>query len=180
MEAVSFSPFDASRIANAVKRVERYAGTTATGEPVPWNDGGNEVLFGTAAADWTSGNTISLTPCDSEGTATGEAALDVACPWGDGNTVALAIVGGTADVAVGCTISQNTILQYAYAADGTPTLIGVPPTELEYIRYDSATSHNLQLRVRFLFGTGRSTFSDWIDLMTSEESKKVSCDTPGS
>jgi hypothetical protein len=138
------------------------------------------VLFGAVAADWTSGNTISLTPCDCEGTATGEAALDVACPWGDGNTVALAIVGGTADVAVGCTISQNTLLQYAYAADGTATLIGVPPTEIEYIRYDSATSHNLQLRVRFLFGTGRSTFSDWIDLMTSEESKKVSCDTPGS
>jgi hypothetical protein len=90
-----------------------------------------------------------------------------------------ATVGGVDAVTVTCKIASGTLLQYAYAG-ATPYLLGLPPTVVEFLRYDSATSHNLQLRVQWLFGTNVSTLSDWIDLMTSEESKKVSCDTPGS
>jgi hypothetical protein len=143
--------------------------------------GASSILYGTAAADYSSGETISLTPCDSNSVDTGENDLDVTIPddWGTVNLLS-ATVGGVDAVTVTCKIASGTLLQYAYAANGTPYLLGLPPTVVEFLRYDSATSHNLQLRVQWLFGTNVSTLSDWIDLMTSEESLKTSCTTPGS
>ena len=180
MEAVSFSPYDASRIANSVKWVERHGVSTSTGEPVPWNDGGNEVLFGTAAADYSSGTTISLTSCDANGVADGVGAVTVTIPtsWGTVNLLS-ATVGGVDAVTVTCKIASGTLLQYAFAANGTAYLLGLPPTVVEFLRYDNST-YKLQQRVRWLFGTGVSTLSDWIDFAESEESLKTPCTTPGS
>jgi hypothetical protein len=177
MEAVSFSPFDASRIANSVKWVERHCPGIATDEERA--DDFSEIYFGTAASDYSSGSTISLTPCDCNGVATGASAATCSIPtsWGTVNLLS-ATVGGVDAVTVTCKIASGTLLQYAYAG-ATPYLLGLPPTVVEFLRYDSAT-YKLQQRVRWLFGTNVSTLSDWVDLMISEESKKVSCDTPGS
>jgi hypothetical protein len=179
MEAVSFSPTDASRIARSVKWTERRGSNIATGEPVPWNDGGDSGLYGTAAADYSSGSTISLTSCDANGVADGVGAVTVTIPtsWGTVNLLSATVGGATTTVT--CKIASGTLLQYAYAANGTPYLLGLPPTVVEFLRYDSAT-YKLQQRVRWLFGTNVSTLSDWVDLMTSEESLKTSCNQPGS
>jgi hypothetical protein len=161
MAAVSFSAFDASRIANVVKRVERYAGTTANGEPVPWNDAGNETLYGAVAADWTSGNTISLTPCDCEGTATGESDVTVNC---QSCNLALATIAGNDSTAVSCKIAAGTLLTYALDAGGHATLVGQLPTQFVWdYRYD-AQYHVFQVKVAFLFGTAVSTVSSWHDV----------------
>jgi hypothetical protein len=159
MEAVSFSPFDASRIANAVKRVERYAGTTATGEPVPWNDGGNEVLFGTAAADYSSGSTISLTSCDANGVADGVGAVTVTIPtsWGTVNLLSATVGGATTTVT--CKIASGTLLQYAYAG-ATPYLLGLPPTQI--MVDEKMTATGLQIKVAWIIGTAASTVSAWM------------------
>ena len=161
MTAVSFSPFDAGRIANAVKWVERRAPSTATGEPIPWNDGGNEGLYGTAAADWTNGATISLTPCDVEGTATGESAVTVnVIPDGTSVSITTATVGGVGSVSVGCKIASGTLLAYGIAADGSKVLLGVPPTQFTYDEKMTATG--VQRKVAFLVGLQVSTVSDWL------------------
>jgi len=173
MEAVSFSPFDASRIANSVKWVERHCPGIATDEERA--DDFSEIYFGTAASDYSSGSTISLTPCDCNGVATGEAAVTCSIPtsWGTVNLLSATVGGATTTVT--CKIASGTLLQFAYAADGTPYLLGLPPTVVEFLRNESATSHNLQLRVRWLFGTNVSTLSDWIDFATSEESDTTPC-----
>ena len=143
------------------------------------NYGRQTSLLGTTSGDFTSGTTISLLPCDANSVSiSGASAVTVTIPtsWGTVNLLSATVGGATTTVT--CKIASGTLLQYAYAADGTPTLIGVPPTELEYIRYDTDTK-TFQLRVRFLFGTGRSTFSDWIDLADGEESLTTPCDQPG-
>jgi hypothetical protein len=140
----------------------------------------DDVFYGTAAGDYSSGITISLTPCDANSIDTGEDDLDVSIPddWGTVDLLS-ATVGGVDDVTVTCNIASGTLLQYAYAADGEPYLLGLPPTVVEFLRYDNAT-YKLQQRVRWLFGTNVSTLSDWIDFAQSEESLKTPCTTPGS
>ena len=171
MTAVTFSPFDAGRIADAVKWVERRAPSLAGDESIPWNDGGNEVLYGTAAADWTNGATISLTPCDCNGVATGEAAVTVTIPtaWG---TVDLtkATIAGVDNVAVTCKLAAGTLLQYANDAAGNPVLVGSQPTQLQrdtriFVDYPPV----LQIRVIFAVGTTFSTVSAWMDVHTGTQ-----------
>jgi len=137
------------------------------------------VFYGTAAADYSSGSTISLTPCDANGVATGASAETVSIPtsWGTVNLLSATVGGATTTVT--CEVASGTLLQYAFAANGTAYLLGLPPTVVEFLRYDSAT-YKLQQRVRWLFGTNVSTLSDWIDFAQSEESLKTSCNQPGS
>jgi hypothetical protein len=137
------------------------------------------ILYGKAAEDWTDTSPIELTPCDCNGVATGETAVAVSIPtaWGTVNLLS-ATVGGVDAVTVTCKIASGTLLQYAYAANGTPYLLGLPPTVVEFLRYDSAT-YKLQQRVRWLFGTNVSTLSDWIDFAQSEESLTTPCNQPG-
>jgi hypothetical protein len=134
-----------------------------------------ETLYGTAAADYSSGTTISLTSCDANGVADGVGSVTVTIPtsWGTVNLLS-ATVGGVDAVTVTCKIASGTLLQYAYAANGTPYLLGLPPTVVEFLRYDNST-YKLQQRVRWLFGTNVSTLSDWIDFATSEESDTTPC-----
>jgi hypothetical protein len=133
------------------------------------------ILYGTAAADYSSGTTISLTSCDANGVADGVGSVTVTIPtsWGTVNLLS-ATVGGVDAVTVTCKIASGTLLQYAYAANGTPYLLGLPPTVVEFLRYDNST-YKLQQRVRWLFGTNVSTLSDWIDFATSEESDTTPC-----
>jgi hypothetical protein len=159
-----------------------YAGTSLTIDESIRRGGastGRGVLYATSAADYSSGATISLTPCDANSIDTGEDDLDVSIPddWGTVNLLS-ATVGGVDAVTVTCKIASGTLLQYAYAG-ATPYLLGLPPTVVEFLRYDSAT-YKLQQRVRWLFGTNVSTLSDWIDFAQSEESLKTPCTTPGS
>ena len=139
-------------------------------------------FYGLAAADWTDGESLYLTPCDANGAvadpAPDDVQVNIPTAWGEVDLTS-ATVGGEDDVAVTCKIASGTPLQYAYAAAGVPVLIGLPPTVVEFLRYDNST-YKLQQRVRWLFGTNVSTLSDWIDLVETEESKKVSCTTPGS
>jgi hypothetical protein len=162
MEAVSFSPFDANRIAQSVKWVERHCPSIGTDEET--TDDFSEVYFGTAAADYTSGSTISLTPKDCNGVATGESAVTVSIPtaWG---TVGLSAgtVGGSAVTGLSCKIASGTLLQYAYAG-ATPYLLGLPPTQVLWdYRYDT-TSHKFQVKLAYLLGTTVSTVSGWLDV----------------
>jgi hypothetical protein len=141
--------------------------------------GGVDNLYGTAAADYSSGTTISLTSCDANGVADGVGAVTVTIPTSWGTVDLLSADVGGATTTVTCKIASGTLLQYAYAADGTAYLLGLPPTVVEFLRYDNST-YKLQQRVRWLFGTNVSTLSDWIDFAQSEESLKTSCTTPGS
>jgi hypothetical protein len=128
------------------------------------NYGRQLVLYGTTSGDYTSGATISLTPCDANGVATGEAAVTVTIPtsWGTVN-LASATIGGTA-TAVTCKIASGELLQYAFAG-ATPYLLGVKPTQIvSDPRYD-ASSHKYQVKVAWIFGTNSSTVSEWMDLL---------------
>jgi hypothetical protein len=158
MEAVSFSPFDASRIANSVKWVERHCPGIATDEERA--DDFSEIYFGTAASDYSSGSTISLTPCDCNGVATGEAAVTCSIPtsWGTVDLLS-ATVGGVDDVTVTCKIASGTLLQYAYAENGTAYLLGLPP---QLVIADERDRDGIQIQVAWLFGTNVSTYSDWL------------------
>jgi hypothetical protein len=166
----------------------------------------DEVFYGLAAADFTTGATISLTPCDANGVATGEAAVTVTIPtsWGTVN-LASATIGGTA-TAVTCKIASGTPLQYAFAADGTPYLIGDVPQQFQVDEKLTATGK--QIKVAYIFGSNISTVSAWmpvyalglvisggalklqftptggsatdISSITLEESDTTPCDAPGS
>jgi hypothetical protein len=128
------------------------------------NSQSQSILYGTAAADWTSGNTISLTPCDCNGVATGEAAVTVTIPtsWGTVD-LASATIGGAA-ASVTCKIISGTLLAFAFAG-ATPYLLGVKPTQIvSDPRYD-ASSHKYQVKVAWIFGTNSSTVSEWMDLL---------------
>jgi hypothetical protein len=181
-QAVNFTEAAARQIQDVVRhhlgRVQRSG--IAGGRVDLHGDGIEAILYGTAAADYSSGTTISLTSCDANGVADGVGAVTVTIPtsWGTVNLLS-ATVGGVDAVTVTCKVASGTLLQYAYAANGTPYLLGLPPTVVEFLRYDSAT-YKLQQRVRWLFGTNVSTLSDWIDFAQSEESLKTPCTTPGS
>jgi hypothetical protein len=180
-QAVNFTEAAARQIQDVVRhhlgRVQRSS--IGSGRVDLHDDGIEAILYGTAAADYSSGTTISLTPCDANSIDTGEDDLDVSIPddWGTVNLLS-ATVGGVDDVTVTCKIASGTLLQYAFAG-ATPYLLGLPPTVVEFLRYDNST-YKLQQRVRWLFGTNVSTLSDWIDFATSEESLKTPCTTPGS
>jgi hypothetical protein len=182
MDIAAFDKASAVRIARATRYVERWP--AELGGPGGTNgrqlQAGTPILFATAAADYTSGATISLTPCDSNGVATGESAVTVTIPtaWGTVNLLS-ATVGGTDAVTVTSKIASGTLLEYAYAANDTPYLVGTPPTVVEFMRYDP-DSTKFQLRVRWLFGSNVSTLSDWVDLAESEESEVTECTAPGS
>jgi hypothetical protein len=161
MEAVSFSPFDASRIANSVKWVERHCPGIATDEERA--DDFSEIYFGTAASDYSSGSTISLTSCDANGVADGVGAVTVAIPtaWGTVNLLSATVGGATTTVT--CKIASGTLLQYAYAG-ATPYLLGLPPMQVLWdYRYDTS-SHTFQVKLAYLFGTNVSTVSGWMDV----------------
>jgi hypothetical protein len=123
------------------------------------NSQSQSILFGTAAADYTSGTTISLTPCDCNGVATGEAAVTVTIPtsWGTVN-LASATIGGTA-TAVTCKIASGELLQYAFAG-ATPYLLGSPPKQV--LIDEKMTATGQQIQVAYLFGSNVSTVSAWM------------------
>jgi hypothetical protein len=168
--------------------------------------GTTSVFFGTAAADYSSGSTISLTPCDANGVATGESAVTVTIPtsWGTVNLLS-ATVGGVDAVTVTCKIASGTLLQYAYAG-ATPYLLGLPPTQI--MVDEKMTATGLQIKVAWIIGTAASTVSAWMPVyalgivvssgavrlqftptggsatdmstITTSPSKEVSCTAPGS
>jgi len=180
-QAVNFTEAAARQIQDVVRhhlgRVQRSG--IAGGRVDLHDDGIESILYGTAAADWTSGTTISLTSCDANGVADGVGAVTVTIPTSWGTVDLLSATVGGATTTVTCKIASGTLLQYAFAANGTAYLLGLPPTVVEFLRYDSAT-YKLQQRVRWLFGTNVSTLSDWVDFAQSEESLKTPCTTPGS
>jgi hypothetical protein len=182
-QAVNFTEAAARQIQDVVRHhLGRVQRSSIGSGRYDLSGGGTEesaIHYGTAAADYSSGSTISLTSCDANGVADGVGAVTVTIPTSWGTVDLLSATVGGATTTVTCKIASGTLLQYAYAANGTPYLLGLPPTVVEFLRYDSAT-YKLQQRVRWLFGTNVSTLSDWIDFATSEESKKVSCTTPGS
>lgn len=58
-----------------LERENEWLRRQVSGIPVRFAQGGpsgKALKFGKATANWTSGNTVTLTPCDSGGTATGE------------------------------------------------------------------------------------------------------------
>jgi len=140
-----------------------------------------EKFYGTTTGAWETG-TLELQPCDINGVATDEDPLEVNIPgaWGTVN-LGEATIAGVDEVAVTCELASGTLLQYAYAADGLPYLVGVPPTLVTVgtSRYDNSTL-KLQAKVAYLIGTAASTASDWMDITTATESLVTPCDKPGS
>ena len=132
--------------------------------------------FGVTQADFTSDDTISVKPSDAKGNvATGAVALDVyIMPNQSSVNITQAEINGETVTGLSCKIPAGTLLQYAIGADGEPYLVGLPPTVVEFMRYDPSST-KFQLRVRWLFGSNVSTLSDWIDLAESAESAIQAC-----
>ena len=139
----------------------------------------DDVFYGTAAGDYSSGSTISLTPCDANSIDTGEDDLDVSIPddWGTVDLLS-ATVGGVDDVTVTCNIASGTLLQYAYAADGTPYLLGLPPTQALKDWWVDADTLKVVYAVFWLFGTAASTVceTNGSDVMQKDVSTLDDCE----
>jgi hypothetical protein len=176
-QAVNFTEAAARQIQDVVRfHLGRVQRSSIGSWRYDLSGGGTEesaILYGTAAADYSSGTTISLTSCDANGVADGVGAVTVTIPTSWGTVDLLSATVGGATTTVTCKIASGTLLQYAYAG-ATPYLLGLPPTVVEFLRYDNST-YKLQQRVRWLFGTNVSTLSDWIDFAQSEESLKTPC-----
>jgi hypothetical protein len=114
-------------------------------------------------------------------------------------------VGG-ATTTVTCKIASGTLLQYAFAANGTAYLLGLPPTQI--MVDEKMTATGLQIKVAWIIGTAASTVSAWMPVyalgivvssgavrlqftptggsatdmstITTSPSKEVSCTAPGS
>ena len=157
-QAVNFTEAAARQIQDVVRHhLGRVQRSGIGGGRVDLHDDGIEAIhYGLAAADYSSGSTISLTSCDANGVADGASAVTVTIPtsWGTVDLTS-ATVGGVDAVTVTCKIASGTLLQWAFAANGTPYLLGLPPTVVEFLRYDNST-YKLQQRVRWLFGTNVS------------------------
>jgi hypothetical protein len=135
------------------------------------------LLYGTAAADYSSGTTISLTPCDANSVDTGENDLDVTIPddWGTVDLLS-ATVGGVDAVTVTCKIASGTLLQYAYAG-ATPYLLGLPPTQALKDWWVDADTLKVVYAVFWLFGTAASTVceTNGSDVMQKDVSTLDDC-----
>jgi hypothetical protein len=126
--------------------------------------GAARIRYGTAAADYSSGTTISLTPCDANGVAISSSAVTVTIPTSWGTVDLLSAVVGGATTAVTCKIASGTLLQYASAADGTAYLLGLPPMQVLWDYQYDTSSHKFQVKLAYIFGTNVSTVSAWLDV----------------
>jgi hypothetical protein len=144
-------------------------GTTFRQTYRPGGSSQASILYGTAAADYSSGSTISLTPCDANGVATGESAVTCSIPtsWGTVNLHSVTVAGsGTLyfeglPATAGCKLAAGTVIAYAYAASGTPYLLGDLEQVIQDVRYNN---HFWQVKVYWIVGTAVSTVSDWLDV----------------
>jgi hypothetical protein len=123
------------------------------------NSQAQAILYGTAAADYTTGDTLTMTPTDENGEATGAANITVGrnMSWGTVN-LASASIGGTATT-VTCKIASGTLLAYTYVG-AIPYLIGLPPKQ--FVVDERMTATGAEIKVAFLFGIAVSTVSAWM------------------
>lgn len=127
-----------------------------TNLPIPVDSGLDEpillplegILLGIPEEVYTTGATISLTPVDAAGTATGENAVEVKAGW---------------------TLPDNTnipitaVIPYQQADDGTFEVLGEPREVITNIRYDTS-SQKLQKKVRYDWGMFTTTeSSSWVE-----------------
>ena len=163
----------AQRFARATEAVER--------SPLLAGQGGDrnarllqtrygEVLYGTLNADFTSGATVELTPCDCEGTATGESAVTVnILPDGSSVSVEDADVAGVS-TSVSCKVASGKRLPYAVSVDGTKVLVGHAPQQslVDWRFYLDSGVPKAQVKVAFDLGAAWTTVSAWTDLATGK------------
>jgi hypothetical protein len=131
---------------------------------------------GQSGSDYSSGSTISLTPCDANSIDTGEDDLDVSIPDDWGTVDLLSATVGGATTAVTCKIASGTLLQYAAAADGTAYLLGLPPKQVLKDWWINNTTLKVIYAVYWLFGTNASTVSE-VEVSTALKSKTIDCTT---
>ena len=164
-QAVNFTEGAARQIQDVVRHHRGRVQRSSIGSGrYDLSGGGTEesaILYGTAAADYSSGATISLTSCDANGVADGVGAVTVTIPtsWGTVNLLS-ATVGGVDAVTVTCKIASGTLLQYASTANGTAYLLGLPPTQI--MVDEKMTATGLQIKVAWIVGTNVSTVSAWM------------------
>jgi hypothetical protein len=166
-QAVNFTEAAARQIQDVVRfHLGRVQRSGIGGGRVDLHDAAEEsaILYGTAADDYSSGATISLTSCDANGVADGVGAVTVTIPtsWGTVNLLSATVGGAT--TAVTCKIASGTLLQYAYAADGTAYLLGLPPMQVLWDYQYDTSSHKFQVKLAYIFGTNVSTVSAWLDV----------------
>ena len=175
----------AGRFADATRYVERlpdFIGSTGENRAQIIQGQESPILYGLPSAAWSSGATITLTPCDLAGTATGADDVDVNL-IADGSSYSIVNYdAGGGSAATGCTIPTTAIVAYTVIGDGTAYVVGEPavvfpsPTDAFF----RSISGKLQMRVRFQIGGALSTLSNWLDMVQSTPSKETACTAPGS
>jgi len=180
-QSVNFTEAAARQIQDVVRHhLGRVQRSGIGGGRVDLHDAADEsaILYGTAAADYSSGSTISLTSCDANGVADGVGAVTVTIPTSWGTVDLLSATVGGATTAVTCKIASGTLLQYAYAADGTPYLLGLPPTQALKDWWVDADTLKVVYAVFWLFGTAASTVceTNGSDVMQKDVSTLDDCE----
>ena len=130
-----------------------------------------QIYFGKATANWTSGATITLDPCDIAGTDNGKANVDVYLKTSKASeSVTTATIAGSSE-GVSCQIDQNTIVPYVKGSDGYYYVLGMKKqimTEWRY--YASDPTFRIEGKVRFDWGLFCTSESGW-EILTSNTSK---------
>jgi hypothetical protein len=108
--------------------------------------GGKALLLGKPAATWTSGSTITLTPCDSAGVATGDPNVTVQAGW---------------TLPTGANIPTSTIIPYELAADGKFYVIGTPTWVVTDVTYD-ATNHVFNKTYALIFAASSTSSTNYV------------------
>jgi hypothetical protein len=112
------------------------------------------IPLGKPTAAWTTGATITLTPCDAAGVANGLANVTVQAGW---------------TLPANTNIPTTAIIPYQMAADGKFYVLGQPRVVMTSFQYDTGT-HTLQQKVRFDFGAFSTTESSaWVDITTAKD-----------
>ena len=123
-------------------------------DPMPFS----RILFGTPTTAYSSGSTITLQPCDSNGVSTGAATVTVQAGW------TLPTVIGTA-----LTIPTTAIIPFQAAqpvGSAAPLYYVIGQPGCQIVTDTQISGGYLQKKIRYTFGTFASAESDWQNTQT--------------
>jgi len=110
------------------------------------------IFFGKATANWTSGTTITLDPCDITGTDNGKA----------NETVYVQASKASYTIANSAQIDQNTVCAYVKGDDDYYYLVGTPITVLTEFNINTST-YKFQTKTKDVWAFTESGESGYVD-----------------
>ena len=116
-----------------------------------------EILYGKPTGAFSSGATVTLAPCDINGTSTGE----------DNVTVYLQASQASYTMTNSTTIPTTEIIPCVAAGDYDLYVLGRPKLVITNFQVDT-TNHLLQMKTRDDWGTFCGTESDWVTVHTGD------------